>query len=109
MTRSTPRGLGAAVRAVRDRAAPATLLGSVQRLWPEVVGEAIAAEASPVAERDGIVRVSCRSAVWAQELDLLAPELTERLNARVDHPLAGLRFGADAARYERSESRPEGR
>ena len=109
MRRSTPRGLGGAVRAVRERAAPATLLGSVQRLWPDVVGEAIAAEASPIAERDGIVRVSCRSAAWAQELDLLAPDLTKRLDARLDRPLAALRFTADAARYDPSAGRPDGR
>jgi len=100
MTRSGPRALAAAVRAVRDQTAPATPLASVQRVWAEVAGEAIAAEASPVAERDGIVRVSCRSAVWAQELELLGPELTERLNARLERPVVGLRFAADAARHD---------
>jgi predicted nucleic acid-binding Zn ribbon protein len=95
-----PRGLGAAVRATRDRAAPATLLAAVQRAWPEVAGRAIAAEAEPVAERDGVVRVSCRSAVWAAELDLMAPELLDRLNARLERPVAGLRFSADAARHQ---------
>ena len=32
-------------------------------------------EAEPVSERDGIVTVACRSAVWAQELDLMTGEL----------------------------------
>jgi predicted nucleic acid-binding Zn ribbon protein len=102
MRRASPRGLGAAVRAVRDRTAPPTLLAAVQGLWPAVAGDAIAAEATPVAERDGVIRVSCRSAVWAQELDLLGPELTGRLNARLDRPIAGLRFAADAARHDPS-------
>jgi predicted nucleic acid-binding Zn ribbon protein len=96
-----------AVRAARERAAPATLLASVQRLWREVVGEAIAAEAEPVAEREGVVRVSCRSSVWAQELDLLGPELTKRLNARLESPIAGLRFAPDAARHEPRGGRSE--
>jgi predicted nucleic acid-binding Zn ribbon protein len=100
MRRRGPRGIGAAVRAVRERAAPATLLASVQTLWPEIAGEAIADEAAPVGERDGVVHVSCHSAVWAQELDLLAPELTDRLNARLERPIAGLRFTADAARHD---------
>jgi predicted nucleic acid-binding Zn ribbon protein len=88
------------VRAARDRAAPATPLAAVQAAWPEVAGAAIAAEAEPVAERDGVVRVSCRSAVWAAELDMIAPRLLERLNERLDRPLKALRFSADAARRD---------
>ena len=99
---SAPRGIGAAVRAARDRAAPATLLAAVQKAWPEVAGPAISAEAEPVSERDGIVRVSCRSAVWAAELDLMSPELLDRLNERVERPVAGLRFSADAPRHDLS-------
>jgi predicted nucleic acid-binding Zn ribbon protein len=95
-----PRGLGAAVRAARDRAAPATPLAAVQSAWPEVAGAAIAAEAQPVGEREGVVHVTCRSAVWAQELDLMAPELLERLNERLERPIVALRFSADAARHD---------
>jgi len=97
---SRPHGFASAVRAARDRAAPATLLASVQRAWPEVAGPAIAAEAEPVSEREGVVRVSCRSAVWAAELDLMAPQLLDRLNQRLERPIAGLRFSADAARHD---------
>ena len=35
----------------------------------------------PTAERDGILTVTCDAAVWAQELDLMAAELIEKLNA----------------------------
>jgi hypothetical protein len=60
-----------------------------------------------VAERDGVVTIACRSATWAQELDLLQPELIERLNgalseadpAASDAPVKGLRFTADAPRH----------
>ena len=72
----------------------------MQLVWPDVAGSAIAAEATPVAERDGVLTVSCRSAVWAQELDLLAPDLIGRLNERLEEPLGRLRFTADAARHE---------
>ena len=98
---SSPRGLDGALRAARRRAAPPTLLAAVQTVWPEVAGEAIAAEAEPVSERDGVVRVSCRSSVWAEELDLVAPHLLERLNQRLERPVAALRFSADAPRYDR--------
>jgi predicted nucleic acid-binding Zn ribbon protein len=61
--------------------APATTLARVQGCWSDAVGETIGAEAQPVGERDGTVVVACSSSVWAQELELLAPELVERLNA----------------------------
>ena len=66
--------------------------------------EAVAAEAEPVSERNGVVTVACRSATWAQELDLLQSELLERLRTGLaergfEGDLEGLRFTADAARH----------
>jgi predicted nucleic acid-binding Zn ribbon protein len=43
----------------------------------------ISAEAVPTAERAGVVTVSCSAAVWAQELDLMAPKIIHRLNERL--------------------------
>jgi predicted nucleic acid-binding Zn ribbon protein len=43
----------------------------------------IAAEAVPTAERAGVVTISCSAAVWAQELDLMAPTIIGRLNGRL--------------------------
>ena len=83
MRRSAPRPLAYAVSQVRRQLQPATPLAAIQRAWPAAVGEAVAREAQPVAERAGVVTVSCRSAVWAQELDLLAPDLIERLNRAI--------------------------
>jgi predicted nucleic acid-binding Zn ribbon protein len=80
MRRLAPRPLAHALARVTGNLAPATTLARVQACWREVVGEGVGAESNPVAERDGVVTVACRSAVWAQELDLLAPELVERLN-----------------------------
>ena len=79
-----PRPLSAALEQVVRAAAPATLLAEVQAAWPEIAGRSLAASAAPVAERDGIVTVACESAVWAAELELLAPDLVARLNARAD-------------------------
>ena len=87
--RSTPRPLGDSLRELRTRSQPATLLAAVQGCWLEAVGERIAAHAGPVRERDGMITVECTAATWAQELDLLQPELLMRVNealgeARVD-------------------------
>ena len=100
-----PHPLAAALDAVRAEVAPATLLAAVQEAWPGVAGGPVAAQAEPAAERDGVVTVACRSATWAQELDLMQVELLQRLRERLaDGPfaeaLAGLRFSADAARRD---------
>lgn len=81
MRRPGPRPLAVALAEASREAAPATLLARVQACWLEVVGPAVAAEASPVGERAGTLALSCRSAGWAHELELLAPDLLERLNA----------------------------
>jgi predicted nucleic acid-binding Zn ribbon protein len=79
--RSSPRPIAFALDQIRDRWEPDTLLGEVQRVWAQTVGPAIAAEARPSAERAGVLTVSCSAAVWAQELDLMAATILERLNA----------------------------
>lgn len=95
MRRLVPRPLSLALEELHERLAPATPLAAVQRAWARAVGEAIAREAQPVAERGGIVTVACRSGVWAQELDLMADELVERLNSELDGTLVtGLRCTA---------------
>jgi predicted nucleic acid-binding Zn ribbon protein len=91
--RRAPRSLGAALAEVTAGLAPATALARVQGCWADAVGELVASEAQPVAERDGTVTVACRSAVWAQELELLGPDLLDKLNATLgDRPLTQLRF-----------------
>jgi hypothetical protein len=73
-----------------------------------VTGEVVVAQAEPVSEREGIVTVACRSATWAQELDLLQANVLERLNEDledwgsegIEGPVRGLRFTADAARHQ---------
>ena len=78
--RRTPVPLAGAIEALTRRLEPDTPLASIQRAWPAVVGDVIAAECEPVSERGGAVTVSCRSAVWAQELTFMAPDLVARLN-----------------------------
>jgi len=93
MRRPGPRPLSAALDGVLPDVAPATLLARVQAVWGEVAGPRLAAAAAPVSERDGVVTVACQSGVWAQELDLLAPDLLTGLEAALGDRLATkLRF-----------------
>jgi len=73
--RPGPRPLSGALEGVLRDVAPATLLARVQAAWGEVAGPRLAAAASPVSERDGVVTVGCESGVWAQELELLGPDI----------------------------------
>ena len=81
--RSAPRPVSSALGPLRARLAPDTTLAEVQRVWPAVVGDAIAASARPTSERGGVLTVDCEAAVWAQELDLMAPNILARLNAEL--------------------------
>jgi predicted nucleic acid-binding Zn ribbon protein len=85
MTRHSPRRqlqpLGAGMRSFVEGLAPATGLAAIQAVWVRAVGEGVASHATPTAERAGVVTVTCEAAVWAQELDLMGPELVSRINA----------------------------
>ena len=83
MSRRAPRPLAEALTPLQEALAPATLLAEVQRVWPSAAGEAIARAAAPVSERGGVVTIACSASVWAQELDLMAPLLIEKLNAGI--------------------------
>ena len=101
--RRGPRSLAGALAGLRSEVAPKTLLAAVQEAWPEAVGEVVAAQSEPVGEREGVIRVACRTATWAQELDLMQDELRDRLAETLAggpfaEQLRGLRFTADAAR-----------
>ena len=78
--RRSPRPLSMAVGALRDELSPATVLAQVQRVWNEAAGASIAAQAQPVSERGGVLTVACAASVWAQELDLIGPEIVVRVN-----------------------------
>ena len=81
MRRLAPRPLSNALDSVLPDVAPATLLAQVQAAWKELAGDRIAEAAAPVSERDGVVTVACESGVWAQELELLGPDLLTSLEA----------------------------
>ncbi|MFI5004183.1 MAG: DciA family protein [Solirubrobacterales bacterium] len=86
MSRPAPRPISLALERYAAVLEPASTLARVQACWEATVGEAIAAAARPSAERDGVLSVVCDAAVWAQELELMAPELLTRLNAALGEP-----------------------
>ncbi len=102
MRRRAPVPVSGAVERLAQQLEPMTPLAAIQRAWPATVGAAVAAEAEPVSERGGVVTVRCRSAVWANELTLLAPELVGRLNDAIgDAKVTELRCTAGAGRRRR--------
>ena len=109
MRRQAPRALDSALGGLVSQLRPATTLARVQEAWPRAVGPALSAEAEPVSERRGTVTVSCRSSVWAQELQMMSPELLASVNrvmeeARGEPAVESLRFVA-AGRSGRSVRR----
>jgi predicted nucleic acid-binding Zn ribbon protein len=52
-----------------------------------------------VSEREGVVTLGCEDAMWAQELELLGPELLEKVNAALgDRSVVQLRFRTGGTR-----------
>jgi predicted nucleic acid-binding Zn ribbon protein len=72
-----------AFASLADELSPQTLLADVQRCWSTCVGPAITEQSRPTAERGGVITISCSASVWAQELDLMAPQIVDRLNTVV--------------------------
>jgi predicted nucleic acid-binding Zn ribbon protein len=98
MRRLAPRPLSNALDGVLPGVAPDTLLARVQAAWKGVAGPRLAEAAAPVSERDGVVTVACESGVWAQELELLGPDLLSGLQGALGGPSpAKLRFVVGSA------------
>ncbi len=83
MTRRAPRPLGPALEALLARIAPASTLASVQAVWLAAAGPAVGAHGTPISERNGVLTVACDEAVWANEIELMGPDLVAAINAAV--------------------------
>jgi predicted nucleic acid-binding Zn ribbon protein len=98
--RRAPRPAVDALRAALRQAAPETPLGAAQAAWVAAVGERLAAVATPAAERAGTLTVECVDAVWAQELDLMAGTLLEKLRDELgERAPRSLRFRVNSERF----------
>ncbi len=74
------RRAGPGIRGFADGLAPPGTLATVQAVWEQAAGPAVAAQATPTGEAGGVLTVTCSSAVWAQELELMSVALIGRLN-----------------------------
>lgn len=83
--RGAPRraGSGGPIADLVARLQPASPLADVQRVWRQAVGEGVAARAQPTAMREGVVTVTCESAVWAHELTLMRAELVASIDGLI--------------------------
>jgi len=56
--------------------------GELVRIWPQLVGETIAANAWPArVSQKGVLQVNTSSATWAFELKHLAPQILDKLGS----------------------------
>ena len=72
--------IGETVRSELGRFGTAGPMADLVALWPQVVGEAVAANAWPARlSRDGVLHVNTSSSAWAFELGHLESEIRSRL------------------------------
>lgn len=86
MSRPAPRPLSSILPGVTAPLAPASTLARVQEVWQRAAGAAVASSSQATAERDGVLTVTCEASVWAQELELMAAQLIERINDALGAP-----------------------
>jgi predicted nucleic acid-binding Zn ribbon protein len=87
VSRHSPRPLAIAIDGLTSSLEPATTLARAQRGWERAVGERIALAGRPTGEREGVLTVTCADSVWSAELEMMGPELVERLNAEIGERL----------------------
>jgi predicted nucleic acid-binding Zn ribbon protein len=75
------------------------------RLWPSIVGEAIALHTSPRDLHQGCLRVATSSSVWAQTLTFERLRILEKLNLHLTPPLKELQFATVGWQKNQSPSR----
>ncbi len=68
------------------------LIGRVETIWPEVVGEAVAKHTCPIRVQRHILQVATSTPAWAQTLMLQRPLILTKLNPRLSKPLKDIRF-----------------
>ncbi|OBA87276.1 hypothetical protein A5662_26160 [Mycobacteriaceae bacterium 1482268.1] len=80
-----PQTLGAATQELAKTRgwSPRVAEGAVLGQWQTVVGEQIAAHATPTALREGVLSVSAESTAWATQLRMVQAQLLAKIAAAV--------------------------
>ncbi len=88
--RRAPRPIAGALEGMRGAWQPDTPVARVQStwdslagVWPQVVGEYVAARAKPSKVTNGVLTVRCSEAVVADTLTLESQDVLRRLNERL--------------------------
>jgi predicted nucleic acid-binding Zn ribbon protein len=77
---------------------PRVAEGAVFAQWPSVVGEHIAAHATPTVLHDGVLAVAAESTAWATQLRMVQAQLLAKIAAAVgDGVVTGLKITGPAA------------
>jgi hypothetical protein len=80
--------IGQAVRSELGRFGTAGPMADLVSLWPQAVGDAVAANAWPARlSRDGVLHVNTSSSAWAFELGQLESEIRARLGEQAPRRL----------------------
>jgi predicted nucleic acid-binding Zn ribbon protein len=79
--RREPIPLGAAIAELTAAMQPRNALARVQSAWAQAAGPTVSDWAVPVSERAGVVTFACTDSMVAHELELLKPQLLEKLSA----------------------------
>ncbi|MFA7061227.1 MAG: DUF721 domain-containing protein [Pedobacter sp.] len=82
----------------------------IWRLWPEVVGQAVASRAQPLRIINGTLTVVVSSGPWMQELTFLKAMMQEKLNERLGGEVVRaiiLKAGKIASHVAHDEEKPQ--
>lgn len=82
------------------------LMQTIQQLWPQIVGEAVAKHTQPVRMSRGTLQVATSTAAWAQNLVFQRQLILAKLNPQIPTPLKEIRF-LPAEWHRRSTGEPD--
>ena len=108
--RKSPERIGGALLSIIDKLDPEGHFDILKlvKLWPEVVGEAIARRTEVVGLKFHVAVIKVSSPMWIQELSLMKPQILDRLSAAMHNDsVRDIRFVKGAlSRRERTRLRP---
>ncbi|MEM9157216.1 MAG: DUF721 domain-containing protein, partial [Cyanobacteria bacterium P01_F01_bin.33] len=67
-------------------------LETLQTLWPQVVGDVVAAQTFPVKLQRQVLSVAVSTPAWGQNLTYQRQLILKKLNTHLDTPIRDIRF-----------------
>jgi predicted nucleic acid-binding Zn ribbon protein len=69
---------------------------TLRQIWPELVGDAVAAQTYPLSVRRQVLQVATSTPAWAQNLAFQRQLILKKLNSRLHPPFSDIRFSPGA-------------